>query len=69
MADNAAPHARWTAQAELPWAPLMYGFSLFGCLATARSQGGEGLGTMWGHEAAEDPAARPRASRTSRATG
>lgn len=51
MCDSAAP-ASLEAQAELPWAPMMYGLSMFGCVGTARSQGGEGLGNMWGQEAA-----------------
>lgn len=51
MCDSAAPTSV-DAQAELPWAPMMYGLSVFGCVGTARSQGGEGLGNMWGQEAA-----------------
>ncbi|WP_108666991.1 class I SAM-dependent methyltransferase [Euzebya rosea] len=51
MCDSAAP-ASLDAQAELPWAPMMYGLSMFGCVGTARSQGGEGLGNMWGQDAA-----------------
>lgn len=40
-------------QVALPWAPLMYGFSLAYCVQGALADGGDALGNMWGRERAE----------------
>lgn len=37
-------------QVALPWAPLMYGFSLAYCVQGALADGGAALGNMWGRE-------------------
>lgn len=41
-------------QAELAWAPLMYGLSVGYCLQSSLADGGEGLGAMWGRQRAEE---------------
>lgn len=51
MIDSSAPPTL-EEQAELPWAPMMYGVSLVHCLAVSLAQDGVGLGAMWGREAA-----------------
>ena len=35
-----------------PFAPLLYGFSLFHCMTVSLAQGGAGLGTVWGEQLA-----------------
>lgn len=35
-----------------PASPALYGFSLFYCMTTSLAAGGEGLGTLWGEQAA-----------------
>jgi SAM-dependent methyltransferase len=52
MYDSAAPSAL-ERQVALPWAPLMYGMSVFGCLGFSLAGGGTGLGNMWGRQTAE----------------
>jgi SAM-dependent methyltransferase len=51
MIDSGAPPTL-EERAELPWAPMMYGVSIAHCMTVSLAQGGEGLGTMWGSEAA-----------------
>lgn len=51
MIDSGAPPTL-AEQAELPWAPMMYGVSLAHCLTVSLAQDGAGLGAMWGREAA-----------------
>jgi SAM-dependent methyltransferase len=51
MYDAGSPSAL-AEHADLPWAPLMYGLSLHGCLPSGLRDGGAGLGTMWGRERA-----------------
>ncbi len=51
MIDSGAPPTL-AEQAELPWAPMMYGVSIGHCLTVSLAQGGAGLGAMWGREAA-----------------
>lgn len=51
MIDSGAPPSL-DEQAVLPWAPMMYGVSIGHCLTVSLAQGGEGLGAMWGREAA-----------------
>jgi len=51
MIDSGAPPTL-AEQAELPWAPMMYGVSLAHCMTVSLAQRGEGLGSMWGREAA-----------------
>jgi SAM-dependent methyltransferase len=51
MIDSGAPPTL-QEQAELPWAPMMYGVSLAHCMTVSLAQQGEGLGSMWGREAA-----------------
>jgi len=41
------------AQVDLPWAPLMYGFSTSYCIQNSLAGGGEALGNMWGRERTE----------------
>lgn len=38
---------------ELPWASFLYGISLVHCMSVSLGQGGDGLGTVWGVELAE----------------
>lgn len=40
-------------QVTLPWAPLMYGFSLAYCVQSSLADGGAALGNMWGRERTE----------------
>ena len=40
-------------QVALPWAPLMYGFSLAYCVQGSLADGGDALGNMWGRERTE----------------
>jgi len=35
-----------------PFAPMLYGFSLFHCMTVSLAQGGAGLGTVWGEQLA-----------------
>ena len=42
------------AQAELPWAPLMYGLSVGYCIQVSLADDGVALGSMWGREQAEE---------------
>ncbi|MGI9015762.1 MAG: class I SAM-dependent methyltransferase [Euzebya sp.] len=51
MIDSGAPPSL-AERAQLPWAPMMYGVSIAHCMTVSLAQGGEGLGTMWGSEAA-----------------
>lgn len=51
MIDSGAP-SDLDEQAELPWAPMMYGVSVGHCLTVSLAQDGAGLGAMWGREAA-----------------
>lgn len=51
MIDSGAPPTL-DEQARLPWAPMMYGVSIGHCLTVSLAQDGEGLGAMWGREAA-----------------
>jgi len=37
-----------------PMAPLLYTFSVFHCMTVSLAQGGEGLGTAWGQELAQE---------------
>lgn len=37
-----------------PWAPLFYTWSTFHCMTVSLAQGGEGLGTCWGTELAQE---------------
>lgn len=37
---------------EHPFAPALYGFSVFYCMTTSLSTGGAGLGTVWGEQTA-----------------
>ena len=37
-----------------PIGPLLYGVSVMHCMTVSLAQGGEGLGTMWGEEVAQD---------------
>ena len=39
---------------DLPLGPLMYTVSTMHCMTVSLAQGGEGLGTMWGEEKAEE---------------
>lgn len=52
MYDVGAP-SDLSEQAELPWAPLMYGLSVGYCVQTSLSDDGAALGSMWGRERAE----------------
>lgn len=47
LIDSGAPPTL-AERAELPWAPMMYGVSIGHCMTISLSQGGVGLGTMWG---------------------
>lgn len=38
---------------ELPWASFLYAASTFHCMSVSLGQGGDGLGTVWGGELAE----------------
>jgi 2-polyprenyl-3-methyl-5-hydroxy-6-metoxy-1,4-benzoquinol methylase len=40
------------ANVELPWAPFLYAVSTLHCMTVSLSQGGDGLGTVWGTERA-----------------
>lgn len=51
MIDSGAPPTL-AEQAELPWAPMMYGVSLAHCMTVSLAQQGDGLGAMWGRGAA-----------------
>lgn len=51
MIDSGAPPTL-AEQAQLPWAPMMYGVSIGHCLTVSLAQDGEGLGALWGREAA-----------------
>lgn len=51
MVDSGAPPTL-AEQTALPWAPMMYGVSIGHCLTVSLAQQGEGLGAMWGREAA-----------------
>ena len=51
MIDSGAPPTL-AEQAELPWTPMMYGVSIGHCLTVSLAQEGEGLGALWGREAA-----------------
>jgi SAM-dependent methyltransferase len=51
MIDSGAPPTL-EEQAKLPWAPMMYGVSLAHCMTVSLAQQGEGLGAMWGRDAA-----------------
>lgn len=53
MIDSGAPPTL-AEQAELPWAPMMYGVSLAHCLTVSLAQQGEGLGALWGRQGALD---------------
>lgn len=37
---------------DLPWATFLYTVSLMHCMTVSLSQGGDGLGTAWGHQTA-----------------
>jgi ubiquinone/menaquinone biosynthesis C-methylase UbiE len=37
-----------------PMSPLLYTFSIFHCMTVSLAQGGEGLGTAWGQELAQE---------------
>lgn len=39
---------------EMPTAIMLYGISLFHCMTVSLSQGGAGLGTLWGEELAQE---------------
>ncbi len=53
MYDSGAPSGV-ERQVALPWAPLMYGMSVYGCLGFSLAARGDGLGNMWGRQTAED---------------
>ncbi len=38
---------------ELPWASLLYAISTVHCMSVSLGQGGDGLGTVWGRQTAE----------------
>lgn len=38
---------------EIPWATLLYMFSVTHCMSVSLGQGGAGLGTVWGRQTAE----------------
>lgn len=52
MADMAAS-SRLEENIGHPFAPLLYGFSLFHCMTVSLAQGGAGLGTVWGEQLAK----------------
>ncbi|MER6061333.1 methyltransferase domain-containing protein [Streptomyces sp. NPDC001792] len=51
MGDIAAS-SRLERNIGRPFAPALYGFSVFYCMTTSLSTGGAGLGTAWGEETA-----------------
>ncbi|MEU6284571.1 methyltransferase domain-containing protein [Streptomyces sp. NPDC047028] len=51
MGDIAAS-SKLEANVGHPFAPALYGFSVFYCMTTSLSTGGAGLGTAWGEETA-----------------
>ena len=48
---NASSHLE--RNVDLPWASFLYAISLAHCMSVSLGQGGEGLGTVWGVELAE----------------
>jgi 2-polyprenyl-3-methyl-5-hydroxy-6-metoxy-1,4-benzoquinol methylase len=53
MYDVGAP-SDLDAQANLAWAPLMYGLSVGYCIQLSLAEDGTALGSMWGRERAEE---------------
>lgn len=53
MIDSGAPPTL-EEQAALPWTPMMYGVSIGHCLTVSLAQDGEGLGALWGRDAARE---------------
>jgi ubiquinone/menaquinone biosynthesis C-methylase UbiE len=49
---NASSHVEKNIGA--PLATILYAFSVFHCMTVSLAQGGEGLGTVWGRELAEE---------------
>ncbi|WP_404382897.1 class I SAM-dependent methyltransferase [Knoellia locipacati] len=45
--------SRLERNVDLPWASFLYGISLVHCMSVSLGQGGDGLGTAWGVELAE----------------
>lgn len=39
---------------DIPWAPFLYTTSTMHCMTVSLAEGGEGLGTMWGHQLAAE---------------
>lgn len=52
MYDVGAP-GDLSEQAQLPWAPLMYGLSVGYCVQASLADDGAALGSMWGREKAQ----------------
>ena len=52
MQDIAA-HSHVHDNLEQPFAPFLYTISTMHCMTVSLAQGGEGLGTMWGREMAQ----------------
>jgi 2-polyprenyl-3-methyl-5-hydroxy-6-metoxy-1,4-benzoquinol methylase len=53
MMDMAAS-SRLEENLDHPIGPLLYGASVMHCMTVSLAQGGEGLGTMWGEETAQE---------------
>lgn len=53
MMDMAAS-SRLEENLDHPIGPLLYGASVMHCMTVSLAQGGEGLGTMWGEQMAQD---------------
>lgn len=51
MGDIAAS-SRLEENLDLPLGPTLYAFSVFYCMTTSLSEGGAGLGTVWGRQTA-----------------
>jgi hypothetical protein len=49
-----AGSSRLEENMEHPFAPMIYASSLLHCMTVSLSQGGEGLGTMWGEQKAQE---------------
>ncbi|GBD00444.1 Ubiquinone biosynthesis O-methyltransferase [bacterium HR18] len=53
MMDMAAS-SRLEENLDHPFGPALYGVSVMHCMTVSLAQGGEGLGTMWGEQMAQD---------------
>ncbi|MCD9902306.1 class I SAM-dependent methyltransferase [Streptomyces sp. MT29] len=51
MGDIAAS-SKLEENLDLPLGPTLYAFSVFYCMTTSLSEGGAGLGTVWGRQTA-----------------